>query len=493
MPEWFGTHRLSSGGSHTCAVFPGGALKCWGANNSGQLGLGDSNYRGRTPEQMGDDLPFVDVGLPRKVSAVEAGRDHTCVLLADGGVKCFGENYAGQLGTGDHTDRGIARSEMGESLPRVRLGTGRTAVAVTAGDGHSCALLDGGTVKCWGTPDGDPSHAIDSPDELGDALLDVPLPGKAVRVEAGFAMTCALVESGDVACWGRNIAGNLGTGDTRSHSGLPSDGVVPTVDLGTGRRAIDLDVGANVACALLDDRSIKCWGSGAAGLLGQGDTLDRGDAAGELGDALPPIDVGPHSTITAIRTGWSSVCAVLDGRVVRCWGQNDEGQLGVGDKIGRGDQPGEMGAALVAADLGPTGDLVDLSVGQAHACATVADGRIRCWGRNSSYQLGHGSDHVGDEPGEMGAALRDVDVGTVDGMPEGPGLSACALTRNGCASVCGATGETCSTSCPELGGSHGFVFGSAEACEALSTPVETIDECAQQRSAVADYVRCCCR
>ena len=99
---------------------------------------------------MGDSLPTVALGTGRTAVAITAGNYHTCALLDDGSVKCWGYNDYGQLGLGDTADRGVGAGEMGDSLPAVALGTGRTAVAITSGSYHTCALLDDASVKCWG-------------------------------------------------------------------------------------------------------------------------------------------------------------------------------------------------------------------------------------------------------------------------------------------------------------------------------------------------------
>ena len=103
---------------------------------------------------------------------------------------------------------------------------------------------------------------------------------------------------------------------------------------------------------MLDDRSVKCWGWNYNGQLGYGDTIQRGDGAGEMGDALPAVALGTGRTVVSIAAGWYHTCAVLDDRSVKCWGGNYDGELGYGDTIWRGKGAGEMGDALPAVALG---------------------------------------------------------------------------------------------------------------------------------------------
>ena len=147
---------LSAGTDCECAITSIGAVKCWGRNDTGQLGLGDTNCRGDVPNEMGANLPAVSLGTGKTATAIASHGgvvtpgSTTCVILDDGSVKCWGRNDLGQLGLGDTQYRGDGTGEMGDSLPTVSLGAGRTAVAISVGGGHVCTVLDDANVKCWG-------------------------------------------------------------------------------------------------------------------------------------------------------------------------------------------------------------------------------------------------------------------------------------------------------------------------------------------------------
>jgi len=106
---------------------------------------------GDGPSEMGDNLSVVSLGTGRTASIVSNGDTHTCAILDDNTVKCWGFNTNGQLGLGDVNARGDGITEMGDNLPTVSLGTGRTATQISAGFEHTCAILDNATVKCWGS------------------------------------------------------------------------------------------------------------------------------------------------------------------------------------------------------------------------------------------------------------------------------------------------------------------------------------------------------
>lgn len=112
---------ISAGFDHVCAIFEGGSVKCWGSNEYGQLGLGDFQDRGTSPAHMGDNLPIVDLGTGRSATAISAGPWWTCAILDDGSTKCWGKNEYGQLGLGDIKNRGDESNEMGDNLPRIKL------------------------------------------------------------------------------------------------------------------------------------------------------------------------------------------------------------------------------------------------------------------------------------------------------------------------------------------------------------------------------------
>ena len=413
---------ISAGSAHTCALIDNGIVKCWGSSSSGQLGQSDRASRGDAADEMGLNLPAVSLGGGRTATAIAAGGEHTCALLDNATVKCWGDNGSGQLGLGDTADRGDNPGEMGDDLPAVALGTGRSATAISAGGDHTCARLDNGTVKCWGENafgrlgQGDINDRGDNPGEMGDDLPAVALgTGRtAASVTAGSFHTCALLDNGTVRCWGANSSGKLGLGDTANRG----DGVnemgdnLPAVALGTGRTAtaVSADSGSLHTCVRLDNAAVKCWGENGRGQLGLGDTADRGDSAGEMGDSLPAVTLGTGRTVAAVTAGGDHTCARLDDATLKCWGLNFDGQLGLGDISGRGDGAGEMGDSLPAVSLGSGRTLLAVTGGGLHTCALLDNAAVKCWGRNvGSLGLGD-TDDRGDDAGEMGDNLPAVDL-----------------------------------------------------------------------------------
>jgi len=410
--------KLAGGARDTCAVYQNGALACWGGNDNGQLGLGDTDDRGDAAHPI-SSLKAVDLGPEARVVEVALGQRHTCARLSSGGIKCWGSNDQGQLGTGVAGKRGDGPGEMGASLPLVDLGPGRTATQITAGGAHTCALLDNGETKCWGRNStgqlglGDTQNRGAEAGQMGAQLpaVDVGAGRKALEVRAGDSFTCARLDDASVRCWGANGEGELGIGTSTTRGNKAADmGVNLTpVLLGTGRTATALWVGFYMSCAKLDTGVVKCWGGNATGQLGLGDALDRGTALNQMGDSLPAVNFGTGRTVTALALGQEFGCAQLDNDVTKCWGNSFYGQTGYGTTQRIGDGAGEMGDALAAVDLGVGRTAKALGLGGEHTCVITNDGKVRCWGSNISAQLGNGTrTAIGDGPNEMGANLADT-------------------------------------------------------------------------------------
>jgi len=348
---------LALGRQHSCALMAGGRVRCWGGNELGQLGANNfSAARG-----PGDVL-----GLESGVQAIAAGALHTCALLQNGSVRCWGANFSSQLG-----ENGANFAASPVEVTQL----GGTAIAITAGgreefNGHSCALLSGGTVRCWG------SNAFG---QLGNGKLGLrPIPaavtgfsGQVRDLDGGIFHTCALSTAGAVRCWGFNARGQLGDG-TFTHR------ATPTAVLGLGSDIQAIVTGGHFdhshTCALTQAGGVRCWGANGAGQLGDGTTAQRTQAG-----AVSGLDSG----VRAITAGDRHTCAVTNAGGVKCWGSDRYGQLG------RGSTPSPNSTTPVDVQGLSTG-VRQLVSGSDHNCALTEAGGVKCWGRNHYRQLGNG-------------------------------------------------------------------------------------------------------
>ena len=233
---------------------------------------------------------------------------------------------------------------------------GGSEESICGGDTPAC--LDGACAAC--VPGGTRCRArcLESCSAAGSwnapaACAACPPPSGRV-LAAGRSHACASLASGAVVCWGGNDHGQLGLGHAHVVGDSPGDlpGRLAPVALGSGARAVDIAAGGRHTCVVFDTGQVKCWGDNGSGQLGLGDTNHRSDEPGELGDALPAVDLGKNRTAVSVAAGGTHTCALLDDGSVKCWGGNTRGQLGIGDNIARGDDPCEMGDDLPAVNLG---------------------------------------------------------------------------------------------------------------------------------------------
>jgi len=336
---------IAAGGNHTCAVLDTGLAKCWGWNNRGQLGTGTSES---SPTPVG-------VKKISGATAIAAGYGHTCALLTSGQVKCWGGNGAGQLGNGTTVEY--------SSVP-VTVKKLSGAIAIAAGSDHTCALVATARVrvKCWGN---------NFYGQLGDGTRtsrSIPVvvshPGLTAAVAAGWGHTCALLQTGRLRCWGYNDSGQLGSGSKSGFSTTPVNVVNPS-----GIKYAAVAAGYFHSCAVTVSARGKCWGNNSDGELGIGSKTSQSE----------PVRVQGLSGVTAMAGGNGQSCAV-SGNVAKCWGGNNFGQLG----------NGTMTESLTPVNVWGLAGVVGIATGQAHSCALKVGG-VQCWGRNENGQLGDGT------------------------------------------------------------------------------------------------------
>jgi len=356
-------NSISIGDTHVCAVADDGGVKCWGNNWAGQSGSPASNVHIATP---------TDVTGMSNATHVAVGQSHSCTLDDQGVVSCWGLNNSGQLGRGDTTNGHAAVSV-----------SGLTAVATSIGTGtdHSCAVLDPGELACWGSGT---NGAIGQNVATRNTPGIVPgLTNDFVAVSGGANFTCALRTNGSVTCFGKNNTGQSGatpqssqecayySGDTCYYYETTYADAPPSTVSGFGSAtASAISVGSAHACAALSDGTVACWGSNTIGQLGVS------GGSNHVATVVPGV-----SNAIAVTAGDTHSCALLSNGTAMCWGSNTEGQLGDGTFADRSS----------AATVPGLSSAVAITAGPRVTCAVLTTGVVQCWGDNTSQQLGRGS------------------------------------------------------------------------------------------------------
>ena len=354
---------VTSGQYHSCVLLNDSSVKCWGLNSASQLG--DSSSTG---------VAAVTVSGIGSATSLSTGRDTSCVVLISGTIQCWGSRDHGQLGDGSVT----------LNPAPVTVNSINSATSASTGTLHSCALLNNGTIECWG------SNAFG---ELGNgSLFSSPSPvvvsaiGNAIAISSANAHSCALLGSGLVQCWGNNLSGQMGV--SRSIATM----FRAPVTVGGFTNAVAVASGRNHNCALLADSSIKCWGNNSYGQLGNGTTISSANpvTVSSINDAIALSGGGPGRHTCAIRS---------DG-TVWCWGENTSGQLG--------NASFTNSTSPVTANTNGPAKMVSAS--SLHSCALLSSGVVQCWGSNGSGQLGDGTTTSRPSPVSVGLSGTPIAV-----------------------------------------------------------------------------------
>jgi len=397
--------RLSAGTTHTCALLREGLVRCWGANDQGQLGLGINGDR-RSSKPYQNDV----VQLGAAALAVTVGRAHACALMQDGSVRCWGANAAGQLGLG-HT-RAIGDDEV-PNAQNATVALGSTARAIAAGGDVTCAIMLDGSLRCWGANTFG-QLGLGHTNNIGDseapsaAVATVILDDTVRAVGPGGDHTCAVMSSNLVRCWGRNDLGQLGIGSTTAIGDNEAPTAVPAILFPGATSFGAVMAGATRTFAWMTDGSaVRGWGDNSDFGLGvdfaMAEPLFKATDWGLFSFSTP---------VQEISAGGYHVCVRLQNRELRCWGINDAAQLGLANTMTLGDN--EIITTAPAVDLGTnaTGGAAfatSIAAGGRHTCVLLDTGAVRCWGANDQGQLGLG--FVSTAPGATFVG------GTADSVP----------------------------------------------------------------------------
>ncbi len=374
IPVTYTGHGYGSG--FGCAITHTTGVQCWGLGTSGQLG----NNTILSSNTAVDVIDAATGQLLTGAASLSSGPSHTCVIMADATVKCWGLGTSGQLGNAASLTSGTAVTVVTAAGGPALTGV----VEVSAGSAHTCARLDTGLAKCWGAGTngrlGRASTASSSVpvDVRTSATNAVALP-YVRRIIASSAHTCAIVDTaqaiGVVKCWGAGANGRLGRG-LLTDSTSPIDVRTSATDTTPLSGVRDLSSLDSSTCVVTADRGVKCWGLNTSGQLGN---VSPPHFATE---SSTPVDVAGLSSARQVVSGTAFNCALLTDGVAECWGLNTSGQLASGSVAATSRLPKPVSGLA---------SITDLAVGTNHTCAVLPDRTVKCWGTNTAWQLGVGS------------------------------------------------------------------------------------------------------
>jgi alpha-tubulin suppressor-like RCC1 family protein len=326
---------IDLGTKHGCGLRADGTVQCWGSNNFGQLGNG---FNG---DKFASGSPVDVSNLENTVIDIAAGGEHSCAVIANGEVKCWGENEHGQLGDGNFGYNWAV-------IPVDVINLNATAEVVVAGNRHTCVLTTAGGVKCWGSNEyGQIGNG--SSESFEPTPMDVTgLTSGVIALSAGFDHNCAVTTDGAVKCWGYNTFYQLGDG-TQNDRNIPID----VTGLASG--ITDISAGYDHTCALSNSGTVKCWGASADGSLvpSPQDITD------------PTLEI-----INLSAGGTTNVCVVTSSGILQCMGGNQFGEVGNGTF--------EPNSSFIDVES-MTGNVESIVCEVGFCCALVANGRMKCW------------------------------------------------------------------------------------------------------------------
>ena len=388
-----GVTSLSSNEDHSCVRLSNGQAGCWGTGGDGEIGDGsmDSVADVRTVRGPVGTAPLGGI------AQMATGWYHSCALLRSGEVRCWGYADDGQLGDGSTDPDYRPRARVVKN----RQGTGPLtgATQITAGERHTCVVIQSGQARCWGQNYyGELGTGAALPGALSPLARVVrnpantaPLTGVA-QVDGGKNFTCARLTNGQVRCWGENGDGQLGDGST-DDSSLP---VVVRYQNGNPLTGVtQLSAGQQHVCVRLGSGQARCWGAGGSGRLGNGTATPYPNP-----HVVTSSNGGPPLTgVSQIDAGGEHSCARMASGQARCWGDSFHGQLGWNDQV---DSYNPV-TVVNAAGSAPLQGVRQIRTGYWYSCAVLQNGQVRCWGRDQNGELGNG-------PGQDDSLTPDVVV-----------------------------------------------------------------------------------
>lgn len=351
---------LALGTNHACVSQHGQSVKCWGLNSTFQLGTSTTANTGLATTG--------NLGSSAQIVRTIAGDASTCVLYADGTIRCVGSNTYGELGVG--TTSNYQSNVQTVNIPA--LNVGEKAVDLAGGHSHYCFLTNNQRVFCWGkNAGGEALQGVATPSQL-NSPSNLSSLTSVVQLSAGFNHTCAVISDGSVKCWGKNDFGQVGNGTSTSSPTAPAIALAGGVE--------KVRAGYQSTCAVLATGELRCWGHNSNGQLGLGNTTHQSAPVSVLASSHRVVD----AALGLSTSSEAQTCALLSGGSARCWANNADGQLGNGN---------QSNVALASSNSAfvTHAPFKNIKTGSRFTCGVLFNDSVFCWGVNTSGRVGDGS------------------------------------------------------------------------------------------------------
>ena len=399
--------NVAIGYQFTC-VYSNIGVKCFGSNQYGKLGVGNTASVGENVNQLNDNLKFTVLGSNFIPKQVTLGSHHGCALSTINDIKCWGNGGSGKLGQGNTNNIGDNSGEMGDNINPLFKG------CITDNPTNIPTKQTNVPTILTKTPSNTPTIPTISPTYYPTTTSSL-----ITKITSGLAHNCALFENRDIKCWGRGAEAQLGSESVAPIGWNKNLCNLTAIDLGSDFIAKDIFTQENNNCALSIDNKVKCWG----------EDNGKGDAPNEMGDNLGYNDFGNNFTVKHMGLGTNHKCAVSTLNEVKCWGNNQYGKLGIGSTASSASL-----SSVNAIDLGTNFTADKVFLYESNTCVLSIEGTLKCFGAgNPGINANGNTNHIGDNPSEMGDNLPIINFGNdfiIKDVANGLGWHACVISTN---------------------------------------------------------------